>query len=93
MPLFVATFEVGDIDAWEKGFRTRGALFSRQSIVSPVSYAASAETNRVVLTGKVDDLKVLEQELADPTAAAAMEADGIKEGSFEFFIAEKRLDF
>ncbi len=93
MNRFVATFRVQDLATWEKGFLTHGDLFRSQGTVSPVSYAVAEEDSTVVLSGEFEELEHFLSALSEPDAAAAMEADGIVEGSFRLFVLDRRFDF
>ena len=89
MPRVVVTAEVENLEAWEKGFRTHGALF-KQMAVSAMEYATMAG-NRVAVCGETSDLNAYMKIFNSPATAEAMAVDGVKRDTVQMFILDKVL--
>ena len=92
MTRIVATFEVLDLAAWEKGFKTHGALLKNQGVISPCGYGYATEGNLVTLNFEVTDVDALKEALKGQVAHNAMVEDGIKPETYTLFIVDKSLD-
>jgi hypothetical protein len=89
MPRVLITAEVDNLGAWEKGFRTHGALF-KQMGVSKMEYATVA-ANRVAVCGETNDLEAYMKVFDSPATAEAMAADGVKRETVQMFVLDKAL--
>lgn len=93
MPRIVATIEVEDLDAWEKGFLTHGDLFRRQTIEGRYDYTMIEDGNRVVLCADVRDIDTFFEVLGTPDGEDAKDVDGVKRESIRFYVMDKAFTF
>ena len=91
MPKIVVTADVEDIEKWEKGFRTRGELFKKQTVTTPIHYAETGK-NQVAVLFEPDDLETYLQILDSPATAEAMDFDGIKRETVKAIVLDKVFD-
>jgi len=89
MPRVLITAEVDDLEKWEKGFRTHGALFG-QMAVSRMEFG-TAEGNRVAVCGETADLDAYMKVFNSPATAAAMASDGVKRETVKMFVLSKEV--
>ena len=89
MPRVIAIAEVEDGQKWEQGFRTHGELFKSQTVKSPVQFAVDG--NRVAILFEPDDLDKFIEIRNSPATAEAMEFDGVKRETVQFFVLDKDL--
>jgi len=90
MARVIITAKVDDIDKWEKGFRTHGALFKGQGVASPVLIGIS-DDNEVALYEEVDDLDTVTT--PSPETIEAMAQDGVRQDSMKMFVLDKDFTF
>jgi hypothetical protein len=87
MPRVLITAEVDDLEKWEKGFRTHGALF-KQMAVSRMEFG-SADGNRIAVCGETADLDAYMKIFNSPATAEAMAFDGVKRATVHLFVLDK----
>ena len=87
MPKVIAFAQVEDAEKWEKGFRTHGELFKKQTVTN-VHFTATAE-NEIALVFEVDDLETYHRIRDTAETAEAMAFDGIKRDTVKFFTLDK----
>jgi hypothetical protein len=92
MARLVAIAEVDDVARWEKGFRTRGELFKKLGVRSPVHFHTT-ERGEVVLLEEVDDVDGLLASLSSPEVVEAMEADGVRRDTVKVFVLDKTFTY
>lgn len=92
MPSVLVVGNADNIEKWEAGFRTHGALFTGQGVSSPIRYATAAG-NRIAAIFEVDDLDAYFAAMDSPETAAAMAEDGFQKESAEMFILDKAYHF
>ena len=83
----VITALVEDVEKWEKGFRTHGDLFKKQT-VKKCHYSMTAE-NQIACYFEMDDLDTYHRLLDSPETAEAMAFDGIKRETVKIFTLDK----
>jgi hypothetical protein len=93
MPRIVVTFNAENLQHWEKAFRTHGALFKEQTIVSPWLFSVDESDNSVTLSADVDDLDTLTKVLESSETADALSGDGVERGSYKLVVLDKQFDF
>jgi len=91
MPKVVVTADVEDIEKWEKGFRTHGELFKKQTVTTPIHFTESGK-NQVLIVFEPDDLETYLQILDSPATAEAMDFDGIKRETVKVVALDKVFD-
>ena len=89
MPKVLITAEVDDLEKWERGFRTRGALFE-QMAVSHMEFG-TAEGNRIAVCGETADLDAYMKVFNSPATAEAMAFDGVKRTTVSLFVLNKEV--
>ena len=89
MPRVLITAEVDDLEKWEQGFRTHGALFG-QMAVSRMEFG-TAEGNRVAVCGETADLAAYMRVFNSPATAEAMAFDGVKRATVNVFVLDKEV--
>ncbi len=52
----VALGEVEDLEKWEKGFRTRGERFKKQTIKNPINFGVSENNNEIAIIFEIVDI-------------------------------------
>jgi hypothetical protein len=92
MAKVIITAQVDNLDKWEKGFRTHGALFKGQGVASPVLIGTSAD-NEVALYEEVDDIRVVQDNLQSPETIKAMAQDGVRRDTVKLFVLDKDFSF
>ena len=93
MPKIVATIEVENLSEWEKGFKTHGELFRRQTIDGQYDYTMIEEGNRVVLCAEVKDVGAFFEVLQSEEADEAKELDGVRRDTIRFYVLDKQFKF
>ena len=87
MPKVLVTAEVEDLEKWEKGFRTHGALFG-QMAVTRMEFGTAAG-NRIAVCGDTADLDAYMKIFNSPETAEAMAFDGVKRATVNMFVLDK----
>ena len=90
MPKVVLTAQVEDAAAWERGFRTHGALFRSQTVTKPIHFTV-VEDKKCVLCMEPDDLDTFLKILDSPVTAEAMAFDGVKRDTVKMFVLDKEF--
>ncbi|GKS60295.1 hypothetical protein YTPLAS18_38220 [Nitrospira sp.] len=93
MPKIVAMIQVHDLPQWERNFRTHGELFRRQTINGQYDYTMIGDGNRVVLSADVRDVDTFFTVLKSPDADDAIDLDGVKRETIQFFVLDKQFTF
>lgn len=89
MPRVLVVAEVGNLNDWEKGFRTHADLF-RQMKISKMEYAMGPG-NRVAVCGDTSDLDAYMKVFDSPATAESMAVDGVKRETVQVFVLDKEL--
>lgn len=90
MARIVFTAQVEDARKWEKGFRTHGELFRKQTMTA-LHFTVTNE-NEVALFIKAKDLDKFFAILESPAAAEAMAFDGVKRETVKVFVLDKKVE-
>jgi hypothetical protein len=85
--------KVQDLKRWEAGFRTRGDLFKKQSIISPVQFVTPQAGDEIAVLFQVGDLDTFHQVMESPATAEAMAEDGIDKNTVKIFVLDKQFSF
>ena len=91
MPRVVVTAKVKDGAKWEKGFRTHGDLFKRQTVNKPIRFAVTKE-NEVAILFEPDNLDKYHEVLDSKATEEAMAFDGVKRETVKIFVLDKEFD-
>lgn len=91
MPRIVMTAEVEDATKWEEGFRTHGELL--RSMSSTVTHFTMTDDNRVALYAEPTDIDLFIRVLESPATAEAMEFDGVKRDTVQFFVLDREFRY
>jgi len=91
MPRVIITAKVADTAKWEEGFRTHGALFTEQTINSPIHFTTTGD-NEVATLFEPEDLGKYMEILESPATAEAMEFDGIDRDSVKVYVLDNEFD-
>ena len=89
MARVVVSAQVQDPVAWEKGYRTRGALL-QQGGTNKAHYTI-ADNNWIVIYMKVKDLDAFNEFMASDAVVAAMAEDGVKAETVRVHALDRRL--
>lgn len=92
MTRVVITAAVENVEAWEKSFRTHGALFRSQPGSSPY-LIGSTDSGEVAVSAEVSDVDAYIASLESPETLDAMGADGVKRGSVKVFVLDREFRF
>ena len=94
MAKVIITAQVDDVDKWEKGFRTHGALFKGQGVASPVLIGIS-DDNEVALYEEIDDLDTAREAFTSPSPemVEAMAQDGVRRDTMKMFVLDRDFAF
>jgi hypothetical protein len=90
MPKVIVTAQIKDPVEWEKGFRTHGDLFRKQTVNKPVHFAI-VEGNQVAVCFEPDDLETYRQILVSPEVAEAMKADGVRRETVKVYVLDREF--
>ena len=90
MARIVITAQVEDARKWEKGFRTHGELFRKQTMTA-LHFTATNE-NEVALFIKAKDVDKFFEILNSPATADAMKFDGVKRETVKVFVLDRKFD-
>ena len=93
MPKLVITIEVDDLEAWEKGFRTHGDLFRRQTIQGGYDYTVIEAEKRVILCAEVQDVDTFFTLLESQDAEDAKDLDRVKRDTIRIHVLDRRFEF
>ncbi len=88
----VALGEVEDIENWERGFRTHGELFRKQTIRSPIHFGVSVNSNEVAIIFELEDLDKYLEILKSKETEDAMKNDGFIKESIKIILIDKKLE-
>ena len=91
MPRVIATAQVEDVAKWEKGFRTHGDLFKKQTVNKPIHFNTSTK-NEVVICFEPDDLDKYLEILDSKETEKAMDFDGVKRETVKITVLDKEFD-
>jgi len=89
MTKVLMTAEVEDLVTWEKGFRSHGDLFRRQTVTKPIGIATN-EGNEVGLLFEVENLETY-MHILNTEGPDAMANDGVKRETVKMFILDKEF--
>ncbi len=85
----IITAKVEDTTKWEKGFRSHGELFKRQTCVSPVHISIN-EGNEVAVIFEPENLETF-MHILETEGPDAMANDGVIQETMKLFITNKEF--
>ncbi len=89
----VAFGEVEDLEKWEKGFRTHGELFKKQTIKSPINFGVSENSNKIAIIFELEDLDKFFEILKSKETEDAIKNDGYKKESVKVIVIDKEFEY
>lgn len=92
MARVVITATVKNVEAWEKSFRTHGALFRSQPGSSPY-LIGSTNSGEVAVSAEVSDVDAYIASLESRETTDAMAADGVKPETVKVFVLDREFKF
>jgi hypothetical protein len=94
MARVIITATVNNVAAWEKSFRTHGALFRSQPGESPY-LIGSTNSNDVAVSAVVadGDIDAYIESLQSKETTDAMAADGVQRESVKVFVLDREFKF
>jgi hypothetical protein len=93
MTSIIVTAEVDDVAKWEAAFRTRGELFVKQAIQSPVKFSVNVETSEVAVLFETDDIDTFNAVFKSDETHTAMTEDGIRPETVKAVILDREFSF